>query len=105
MIGRALANLQTSPLRGELLLRIAINRANSGPSPIDMLQEALDAGGLDQTSRLEMSALLAVCFSRAARHDEARATAQDVAQELARIDDDAANARLLLRLGSVHFPE
>jgi DNA-binding CsgD family transcriptional regulator len=104
-IARSLTRLAASPLKGELLLRMAISRVNSGALPIDLLREAIDAGGLDATVKLEVTALLAVCLARSGRSAEAADTAQLVAAELEHVVDEAASARLLLRLSSVHFSQ
>jgi LuxR family maltose regulon positive regulatory protein len=103
LIGRALGTLDNPVLKSELLVRAAISRANQNESPIALLQAALEDDTIDPLSRLELQALLAVSFARADRPAEALEMSRVVSSALFDIPSDEANARVLLRLGSVQF--
>lgn len=103
LLNKALRLPGPSALKGELLLRIAIHQFNQGNDPAESLRQGVSDNGLAASQQLEMEAFLAVCHARFARDDEALSVAERVASRLADVDGGDAQARILLRLGTVQY--
>jgi len=99
LLQRAIDLSDSDALKAPLAMRLALVLLNQQRDATPLLEPLRDAA-LPVAMRGEVLSLLAVAYTNVERSNDARALFNEVEQLLAKIDDDAARAKILQRVGA-----
>jgi DNA-binding CsgD family transcriptional regulator/tetratricopeptide (TPR) repeat protein len=103
LLESSVENVGDGSLRARFRLRLAMQQANAGADPVDLLESIAGDATRFPPIALEAKAFLAYVHAARGRLDVARELAEAVGREISGVTDEGTLARVLLRLGNVRF--
>ncbi|MGB6061395.1 MAG: LuxR C-terminal-related transcriptional regulator [Candidatus Aquilonibacter sp.] len=101
-IARSVRSIESLELRGQLLLRLAVQRTYTDASPIDLLASLLAEPAIPAPIRIEGEALLANCWISAGDPARGRDLVASAERQSLTIENDEWLARIIFRIGVAH---
>ena len=98
-IARSARSIESLELRGELLLRLAVQRTYSDASPIDLLASLIAEPAIPAPIRIESEALLANCWITAGDPARGRELVASAERQSLTLENDEWLARITFRIG------
>jgi DNA-binding NarL/FixJ family response regulator len=101
-IARSARSIDSLEIRGQLLLRLAVQRTYSDVSPIDLLVSLLAEPAIPAPIRIEGEALLANCWIKAGDSARGRELVASAERQSLTLENDEWLARIIFRIGLAH---